>query len=186
VIRRFRAWLTTVTAIPWSAVSRPVALVSVVCIIWLLLLASTGDRWVPILDHANLVFHEAGHLLVGIFSPRMSVYGGVLGQLLFPVVFTINFWSRRHTLGFALSFAWLCESMLNNATYMGDARAMDLPLIGGLDPETHHDWREIFRRWGILDLDTAWAALNRLLAWVGGLGVCAWLVLGRANRAHDP
>jgi hypothetical protein len=59
---------------------------------------------------------------------------------------------------------------------MGDARAMQLPLIGGLDPELYHDWREIFSRWGMLELDTAWAGLNRLIAWSGGLALCWWLV----------
>ena len=54
-------------------------------------------------------------------------------------------------------------------TYMGDARAMALPLIGGLDPQTHHDWREIFSRWGMLHLDTTWAAVNRGIAWLGGV-----------------
>ena len=43
---------------------------------------------------------------------------------------------------------------------LGDARAMALPLIGGLDPERYHDWREIFTRWGMLELDTAWAVVE--------------------------
>ena len=75
--------------------------------------------------------------------------------------------------------AWSCESLLNVATYMGDARALALPLIGGLDPELYHDWREIFTRWNMLDLDTTWAGLNRVLAW----GVRARdLHLARASR----
>ena len=170
-----REWLEETAARPWPPISGPVALLSGSGILWVLMLASVGERWVPVLDHANLVFHEAGHLIVGIVSARLAVYGGTLGQLLFPVAFTISFWSRRHTLGFALAFAWICESLLNIATYMGDARAMALPLIGGLDPERYHDWREIFSRWGMLELDTAWAALNRVIAWLGGLGVCWWL-----------
>ena len=167
--------LRQTAALPWSPVSGPVALVTCTAILWVLALASTGGRWVTVLDHANLVFHEAGHLIVGLFSGRLAVYGGTLGQLLFPVAFTVSFWLRRHPVGFALAFAWICESLLNIATYMGDARAMALPLIGGLDPERYHDWREIFTRWGMLELDNAWAALNRVLAWAGGLGICWWL-----------
>ena len=56
-------------------------------VLWLMVRASTGDRFVPIVDHANLAFHEAGHLLVGLVSDRLSVYGGTFGQLVFPLAF---------------------------------------------------------------------------------------------------
>ncbi|MBP1607590.1 MAG: hypothetical protein H6Q08_2964 [Acidobacteria bacterium] len=171
----WRERLREISETPWSPIGAPAALGGVVFILWILLQASTGDRWVPILDHANLAFHEAGHLIVGVISDTMAVYGGTIGQLVFPIATACTFWSRRNTLGFALCVAWGCESLLNIATYMGDARAMSLPLIGGLDPETHHDWREILTRWGMLDLDTAWADLNRGIAWTVGLWVCWWL-----------
>jgi hypothetical protein len=153
-----------------------VAAAAILVVLTLLWLASTGDRWVPILDHANLVFHEAGHPIAGLLWDRLAVYGGTIFQLGMPLAASASFWARRHTLGFALCTAWLCESLLNVATYMGDARAMQLPLIGGLDPELYHDWREIFSRWNMLELDTAWAGLNRLIAWSGGLALCWWLV----------
>lgn len=130
----------------------------------------------PIVDHANLVFHEAGHLLLGLLSDRLAVYGGTLGQLVFPVACAWHFYRRRHTLGFALAATWLCESLLNVAVYLGDARALQLPLIGGLDPETHHDWREILTRWGLLSLDTTFAGLLSAGAWLGGVAVCFWLM----------
>lgn len=171
----WRERLREIAETPWPPIGAPAALGGVVFILWILLQASTGDHWVPILDHANLAFHEAGHLVVGLVSDTMAVYGGTIGQLAFPVAAAYSFWSRRNTLGFALCFAWGCENLLNVATYMGDARAMSLPLIGGLDPETHHDWREILTRWDMLDLDTAWAALNRGIAWAGGLATCVWL-----------
>ena len=161
----------------WSPVGGVAAFAAVVFILWLLLRASTGDHWVPLLDSANLAFHEAGHLIVGLLSSRLSVYGGTLGQLVFPVAAAWQFHRRRHTLGFALCAGWACQSLLNVATYMGDARALQLPLIGGLDPATHHDWREIFSRWGMLHLDTTWAAITRATAWIAGVAVCAWLML---------
>lgn len=145
-------------------------------VLWLLVRASTGDRFVPIVDHANLAFHEAGHLIVGLFSATLSVYGGTLGQLFFPLATAWQFARRRHTLGFALTAGWACESTLNIATYMGDARALQLPLIGGLDPQTHHDWREILSRWGLLEADTTLALLATLAAWSAGLALCFWLM----------
>jgi len=171
-----RERLAEIAAEPWPPIDTVRGAAAIAFIAWMLTEATFGDRWVPILDSANLAFHEAGHPLVGIFSSRLTVYGGTLFQLAIPAAATWTFWTRRHTLGFALCLGWTCESLLNVATYMADARAMQLPLVGGLDPEHYHDWREIFRRWGMLDLDTTWAGLNRLLAWAVGLGTCAWLV----------
>ena len=145
-------------------------------VLWLLVRASTGDRFVPIVDHANLAFHEAGHLIVGLVSDRLSVYGGTLGQLFFPVATAWHFARRRHALGFALTAGWACESTLNVATYMGDARAMALPLIGGLDPATHHDWREMLSRWGLLEADTTLAFATSLVAWAAGIALCFWVM----------
>jgi len=168
----------------WLPVGTGMAAAAVGFILWMLVAASTGDHWVPILDSANLAFHEAGHPLVGLVSDRLAVYGGTMGQLVFPVAAAWQFLRRRHTLGFALCAAWGCESLLNIATYMADARAMNLPLVGGLDPEFAHDWREIFSRWGMLQLDTTWATVNRALAWAGGLAICSWLLLRwRAGQA---
>ena len=171
-----RERLADIAETPWPPVGTAPGAAAIAFIAWMLAQATFGDRWVPILDSANLAFHEAGHPIVGLVSSRLAVYGGSLFQLLLPAVATYSFWSRRHTFGFALCLAWTCESLLNVATYMGDARAMQLPLVGGLDPEIYHDWREIFTRWGMLDLDTTWAGFNRLLAWTAGLATCVWLV----------
>jgi len=180
----WRDRLDDIRETPWPAVSRTLAGVSSAGILAVLVTASVGDHWVPILDSANLVFHEAGHPLMGLISGRLAVYGGTIAQLALPLAAAGSFWSRRHTLGFALCVAWSCESLLNVATYMGDARALALPLIGGLDPELYHDWREIFTRWHMLDLDTTWAGLNRVLAWGGGLATCIWLAR-RARAGAD-
>jgi hypothetical protein len=179
-----RERLDDIRATPWPPVRRPVAVVTVAAILALMTTASVGDRWVPILDSANLVFHEAGHPLFGLLSRRLAVYGGTLMQLAIPLAVAGSFWSRRHTLGFAVGLAWACESLLNVATYMGDARALALPLVGGLDPELYHDWREIFARWNMLDLDTTWAGLNRIIAWCAALATSVWLV--RRSSGRDP
>ena len=143
--------------------------VAVLIIIWL---GNTGERWVWILDSANLAFHEAGHPLFGLFSNRLMVYGGTLGQLVFPIVATISFWARREALACSLGAVWLCENLWNVARYMADARAQELPLVGGGE----HDWTEIFSRWGALNQDTAIAGVVRLIGWLGLLWAWGWLV----------
>jgi hypothetical protein len=160
----------------WPPLGAAAAIGAMLFVLWLLVRASTGDRFVPIVDHANLVFHEAGHLIVGLVSDRLSVYGGTVGQLVFPLATAWHFARRRHPLGFALTAGWACESMRNVATYVGDARALELPLIGGLDPATHHDWREILTRWGLLEVDTTLALVISVAAWVAGLALCFWLM----------
>jgi hypothetical protein len=73
--------------------------VAALLIVWL---ACTGGHWVFLLDSANLAFHEAGHPLFGLLSDRLTVYGGTLGQLLFPLAAGVSFFRQRA----ALCFGW--------------------------------------------------------------------------------
>lgn len=124
------------------------------------------------LDYANLLFHEAGHPIVGLFSGRLEVYGGTLGQMVFPCVVAAGCWRRGQPLGFAAAGVWLFENWLNIARYMADARAMVLPLVGGGD----HDWNTIFSRWDVLEYDTLIAGSLRVLAWTGIAASCLWVL----------
>ncbi|WP_229506897.1 hypothetical protein [Pseudoduganella rivuli] len=109
----------------------------------------TADAWVFIVDNANLALHEAGHPIVGLLSSRLMVYGGTIFQLLFPMVFAHYFLRERQSSGWAASLLWLADNLMNVGRYMKDARAGELPLVGGGD----HDWTEIFSRWGVLAHD---------------------------------
>ena len=107
-----------------------------------------GDYWFPILDSANLMFHEAGHPLMRLLSSHLEVYGGTLAQLFFPLVFALKFKKERATTSFAFSLLWFFENIFNIARYMRDARAQQLPLVGG-----EHDWTEILNRWNLISSD---------------------------------
>ena len=136
----------------------------------LLLLCHWLWGWVPILDSANLAFHEAGHPLFGFLSERLAVYGGTLMQLLMPAAGAFESWREQKAGAFHFCLIWLAENLFNVARYMADARAHELPLVGGLDPEYAHDWTEILSRWGLLDADTSLAFGLRL----GALALMAW------------
>jgi hypothetical protein len=153
---------------PVNGVALGASSVVMLVITWL---GNTGQRWVWILDSANLAFHEAGHPLFGLLSNRLMVYGGTLGQLAFPIAATVAFWARREAASFALGLVWLSENLWNIARYMADARAQELPLVGGGE----HDWTEIFSRWGALQQDTAIAGFVRLIGWIGVLASWSWL-----------
>ncbi len=139
---------------------------------FLLLVFWSEPGFVFLLDHANLLFHEAGHPAVGLFSSRLTVYGGTLGQLVFPVVLAVSFWRKREALSFAASVIWFFENWLNIARYMADARAQVLPLVGGGE----HDWTNIFTRWGVLAHDTQIAAVVRTVGWAGMGAACLWVL----------
>jgi hypothetical protein len=147
---------------------------------FLLLVFMSEPGFVFLLDHANLLFHEAGHPAVGLFCSRLTVYGGTLGQLVFPVVLAVSFWRKREALSFAASVIWFFENWLNIARYMADARAQVLPLVGGGE----HDWTNIFSRWGVLTHDTQIATVVRTVGWVGMGTACLW-VLWRWWKSKD-
>lgn len=135
-----------------------------------LYLGNTGERWIPVLDAANLAFHEAGHPLFWLLNSRLGVYGGTLAQLALPLIVAASFWRRRDAFAASFALVWLFQNFFNIARYMADARAQILPLVGG-----DHDWTEIFSRWHVLHLDTRIAGLVSVLGWSGVLLVCCAL-----------
>jgi len=147
----------------------------------LFLLALGGEQgWIPLLDGVNLLFHEAGHPLFGIFGwEALTVLGGTLMQLLVPLLVAGSFLLRRDTVGVAVAGVWTFENLLNIARYVADARAQALPLVGGGE----HDWADLLGRWGWLAQDTALGQALRAVGWLGMLACWAWLVWRwRASR----
>jgi hypothetical protein len=140
--------------------------------LFFLLVGFSQSGFVFLLDHANLLFHEAGHVFVGFASHRLEPYGGTLGQLVFPVALAVSFWRKELPLSFAGAGIWFFQNWLNIARYMADARAQLLPLVGGGD----HDWNTILGRWHLLAYDTRIAGVVRLVGWIGMMAVCVWVV----------
>lgn len=153
--------------IEWQPVTRPAAIALTAFAAWIVWgHFFSEDRWLMLLDNANLALHEAGHPLVALVSQHLSVYGGTLFQLLFPALFMRHFHRQGQRTGWIAALMWLGESLMNVAHYMKDARAQVLPLVGGGD----HDWTEIFSRWGVLQADVRIGTLTALL----GLCLVLW------------
>ena len=140
--------------------------------LFMILLLRSEPGFIFVLDHANLLFHEAGHPIVGVFSTRLEPYGGTVGQLVFPFVLAVSCWRKGQSLGLAAAIIWFFENWFNIARYMADARRWELPMVGGGD----HDWNTIFARWGLLQHDTQIASAVRLAGWIGIFLACAWVL----------
>ena len=157
---------------PWEPVTTAqLAGVAVFAAVVVALLVGGDPGWTPILDDANLAFHEAGHVFYGVFGRTAELYGGVLGQLTFPVVAAAIFFWKRQPHAVTGAAVWGFQNLFNIARYMADARARELPLVGGGE----HDFAHIFTRWHALDRDLAIARVTRTIGWLGLLGVIAWL-----------
>ena len=125
------------------------------------------EYWDP-LDDLNLAVHEAGHLVFSAFGETMTILGGSLFQVIVPAAFVGYFAKTRQRYAAAATTAWVGVNLLNVSRYIGDARAQELPLLGGED--SIHDWWYLLINWDLLPRDTV------IARWVHLLGVVAFLV----------
>ena len=132
---------------------------------------------VGMISRVNLIFHEGGHWIFGIFGNRtLAILGGSLNQILIPLIVTIAFWLRRDASGTAFGAVWMFLNFMGVAIYMADAREPFLPLIANLDPFESHDWRNLFNTWDLWSYDTLIAKTTYSLGWIGMIGAALWYV----------
>src|SRR5580658_8444247 len=170
---------------PWQPASRPVLVGWLIFYVGFLGYALHANGGMLFIDLANLVVHEGGHNLFRWFGPTLCLWGGTLLQWLVPFLLAIYFFSQRQVAGFVFCAFFFFENWLYTATYMADARAMELPLVTTGDPEfAEHDFHAIFTNLGVLDHDTQIAAVVRAIGWCGMIACVIWLALRlRAKEA---
>jgi hypothetical protein len=122
----------------------------------------------------TLGVHEAGHIVFGPFGELMAVAGGSIMQLVAPVIVTVLFLRQREYFGISVALAWLSMSLSNLATYIGDARAQDLPLVSVGNGDPIHDWHYLLGHFGMLAQDHALARCARFLSVIALLLAIAW------------
>jgi hypothetical protein len=133
----------------------------------------------------NLVFHEAGHVIFGLFGRFVTVLGGSLFQCLVPIICAVAFVRERNPFAAALCAWWAGENLLDLAPYIADARALQLVLIGGhTGAEVDgHDWEYILTELGWLHRDvTLGLAAHRL----GLVTMAASLAWGAMTVVRSP
>lgn len=124
------------------------------------------EYWDP-LDDLNLAVHEAGHLVFSAFGETMTILGGSLFQVIVPAAFVAYFARTRQRYAAAATMSWVGVNLLNVARYIGDARAQELPLLGG--ENAIHDWWYLLINWDLLPSDLT------IARWVHFLGTVAFL-----------
>jgi hypothetical protein len=151
---------------------------SLLCLYWfwaLVFVPSTPDNppWI-FLDYATLIFHEAGHFIFLPFGEFMHVLGGSLNQLLIPAIVLIAFIRQKEGLSAGFALFWLGSSASNLSYYIADARAQQLPLLGG-DPDSH-DWTWLLTHMNLMSSDTAIGGVLHIIAIVTMIGGLYWMI----------
>lgn len=144
--------------------------------------------WAPgPMHHVHLVFHEAGHaifMMVGAPRPLVVFMGSGL-QVLFPLILAGAFYFKnRDAFGAAVCLWWAGHAALDVAPYIADARALELPLLGGGTGREieGHDWEYLLGRWSRLHEDTR---IGAAVALGGRVTMAAAFVWGFATLAYE-
>ena len=139
-----------------------------------------------VLHLPNLVFHEAGHVILGIFGRFVGVLGGSLFQFAFPLILAGAFLRQGDGFAAAVCTWWAGQNLVDVAPYIADARALQLVLLGGqTGAEVEgHDWEYLLTQLNLLHRDRV---LGLVAHWVGlammaGALLWACLSLPRASR----
>ncbi len=130
-----------------------------------------------LVNSANLLFHEGGHVLFGMFGEYLGMWGGTLMQLLLPLVIAIHFFRRGDDFSAWVILCWFGQNFFNIAPYIKDARSEALPLVGG----GIHDWHFILGRAGLLNMDQGIGNA----VWWAGLAVIAYSVFRGLRSAGE-
>ena len=176
---RLEAWLATEDDAPVGGPHLVFRAALLVLLAWLFLrlaAAPMGAYDVPLLDVVNLVFHEAGHILFLPFGSFLTTLGGSLTQVLVPLVCAAAFWTKGDRFAAAAAVWWAGENLVDLAPYVGDARALQIVLLGGhTGAEVEgHDWEAILGALGWLNHDLALARGFRFCGLACMLAAMAW------------
>lgn len=160
---------------------------------WILVIKRM-PTWELFIHGVDLTFHEAGHVFFSFGGRLLTLLGGGLMQILIPTLVFGHFLYRNDHLGAVVSLFWMGENVIDVSYYVGDARAMELPLLGCEEPPCeNHDWHQILNMLEMLNWDTF---ISRFLFGLGSvlivsaLAICAWRIwkglIQRRTEVREP
>jgi hypothetical protein len=133
-----------------------------------------------LLDGVDLAIHETGHLVFGPFGEFLGFAGGTIFQLMMPALFVAYFWRRGDRHAASVALWWVGQNCGHVATYVADARAQELPLVGGGE----HDWFYLLSATGHLPQDLAIARAIRTAGMLLVVGASVWGLATAGRRAE--
>jgi hypothetical protein len=134
----------------------------------------------------TLGVHEGGHVLFSPLGDLLEVAGGSITQIAVPIIVALAFLRQREYFGISVALAWLSMSLTNLATYIGDARNQDLPLVSMGSGDPIHDWHYLLAHYGMLGDDRALARFTTclsVLSLILAVALGAWLCNTMRNSA---
>ena len=114
------------------------------------------------IDYVNLLMHEGGHGIFKIFGKFIYTLGGTLAQILIPGMFVVYYGNNRKKVMTQIFLIWLGENLMNISVYAADARAQQLPLLGG--NRVYHDWTYLLTQTNLLEYDKT---VGQIFYWLG-------------------
>jgi hypothetical protein len=132
-----------------------------------------------LLDSLDLAIHETGHLVFGPFGELIGFLGGTLMQLIVPAVFAGYFLRKGDRHAATVALWWLGQNCWNISVYVSDARAQELPLVGGGE----HDWTYLLDRFDVLEKDLA---IGRAVHLAGVVLYALSIIGGVATAGEEP
>lgn len=113
------------------------------------------ERW-HFLNNVNLIFHEAGHMILMIAGEKIMLLGGSFMQVFIPLALAGAFLWRGERYSAGIVTLWAAQSIASVSAYIRDAPTRNMDLITG-DPDTH-DWWQLLGGWDIVSNHLSWAA----------------------------
>jgi hypothetical protein len=135
-----------------------------------------------LMDNIDLPIHETGHLVFSAFGDFMQFAGGTLFQLIMPAAFVVYFLRQKERHSASVALWWVAQNFWNISVYAADARAQELPLVGGGE----HDWAYLLGRlhWLQYDQRVAKVIWNvGIIVYVASIVMGLFAVVGTREQA---
>ena len=117
--------------------------------------------------------------MFGPFGEFVGFLGGTLMQLIVPSVFGAYFLHRRDRHAATVALWWVAQNLWNISVYIRDARAQELPLVGGGE----HDWSYLLDTLNLLEKDLS---IGRAVHLLGVVLFVLSVIWGVATAGEEP
>lgn len=116
-----------------------------------------------IIDTLDLLLHEGGHTIFGLFGWRfLTILGGSLMAVLIPFLLFLTAWDKKQKVLAQACLFQMGYSIFVSAIYCADAYYRVLPLIGNDESKEGHDYANMLGALNIVhkNMEVAWVIFS--------------------------